>query len=176
MRKCLISLIPLLTGSSCLLPKILFISWCFLTACTALIEPWWIYSSLSTHLSPLSDICLLLECLPAIMATGSAQTDVKGSLNGSTDLYRSWFGPTAPRPPLRNYLLLTILTCFCPAYPVNILALVFSVMSRNSYDQGDYEGSRHLGKMALYVSIASIIIGILIITIFCAVHFSTKDV
>ncbi|XP_050965926.1 transmembrane protein 233-like [Labeo rohita] len=75
------------------------------------------------------------------MATSGSQTDVKGSLNGSMDLYHSWFGSTTPRPPLRNYLLLTILTCFCPAYPVNILALVFSVMSRNSYDQGDYDGS-----------------------------------
>ncbi|KAG1967035.1 transmembrane protein 233 [Pimephales promelas] len=110
------------------------------------------------------------------MAPAGSQTDVKGSLNGSMDLYNHWFGPTTPRPPLRNYLVLTILTCFCPAYPVNILALVFSVMSRNSYDQGDYDGSRRLGKMALYVSIASIIIGILIITIFCAVHFSTKHV
>ncbi|XP_016140164.1 transmembrane protein 233 [Sinocyclocheilus anshuiensis] len=110
------------------------------------------------------------------MATGGSQTDVKSSLNGSMDMHHSWFGSTTPRPPLRNYLLLTILTCFCPAYPVNILALVFSVMSRSSYDQGDYEGSRRLGRMALYVSIASIIIGILIITIFCAVHFSTKDV
>ncbi|TRY88718.1 hypothetical protein DNTS_029659 [Danionella cerebrum] len=99
----------------------------------------------------------------------------EASLAEDSDLFRSWFEPTTPRPPLRNYLLLTILTCFCPAYPVNILALVFSVMSRNSYDQGDYEGSRRLGKMALYVSTASIIIGLLIIAIFCAVHFSTKQ-
>uniref|UniRef100_A0A673FS43 Transmembrane protein 233 n=1 Tax=Sinocyclocheilus rhinocerous TaxID=307959 RepID=A0A673FS43_9TELE len=62
------------------------------------------------------------------MATGGSQTDVKSSLNGSMDVHHSWFGSTTPRPPLRNYLLLTILTCFCPAYPVNILALVFSVM------------------------------------------------
>ncbi|XP_067296407.1 transmembrane protein 233 [Pseudorasbora parva] len=110
------------------------------------------------------------------MAPGGSQTDVKDSLNGSIDLYHNWFGPSTPRPPLRNYLLLTILTCFCPAYPVNIIALVFSVMSRNSYDQGDYDGSRRLGKMALYVSIASIIIGILIISILFAMHFSTKRV
>ncbi|CDQ65611.1 unnamed protein product [Oncorhynchus mykiss] len=31
-------------------------------------------------------------------------------------------------PPLKNYVYLTILTCFCPAWPVNIVALVFSVL------------------------------------------------
>ncbi|XP_057179370.1 transmembrane protein 233-like isoform X2 [Triplophysa rosa] len=110
------------------------------------------------------------------MPLNGSQSVVKGSLDGSLDLYRTWFGPATQRPPLKNYLLLTILTCFCPAYPINIIALVFSIMSRNSYEQEDYEGSRRLGKMALYVSIASIIIGIIIITIFCAVHFTTKDV
>ncbi len=87
--------------------------------------------------SPHLNFCVLSECLPAIMATGGSHTDVKSSLNGSIDLYHSWFGSITPRPPLRNYLLLTILTCFCPAYPVNILALVFSVMvSQQSYVAG----------------------------------------
>uniref|UniRef100_A0A3B3WSD4 Uncharacterized protein n=1 Tax=Poecilia mexicana TaxID=48701 RepID=A0A3B3WSD4_9TELE len=76
-------------------------------------------------------------------------------------------------PPLRSYLCLTMLACFCPAYPVNIVALVFSVMSRNSYYQGDYDGSRRLGRSALYVSIASIIIGLLVIAVTCIVHFTT---
>ncbi|XP_055054070.1 transmembrane protein 233 [Misgurnus anguillicaudatus] len=110
------------------------------------------------------------------MALNGSQSDVKGSLNGNLDLYHTWFGPSPPRPPLKNYLLLTILTCFCPAYPINILALVFAVMSKNSYEQEDYEGSRRLGKVALYVSIASIIIGIIIIAIFFTVHFTTKAI
>nr|XP_057916469.1 transmembrane protein 233 [Doryrhamphus excisus] len=76
-------------------------------------------------------------------------------------------------PPLKSYLLLTMLTCLCPAYPVNIVALVCSVMSRSSYYNGDYDGSRRLGKNALYVAIASIIIGLLIIAIICTVHFTT---
>ncbi|XP_015221313.1 transmembrane protein 233 isoform X1 [Lepisosteus oculatus] len=75
--------------------------------------------------------------------------------------------------PPRNYLFLTIFTCFCPAYPVNIVALVFSVMSVNSYNQGDIEGSERLGRNALYVAIASIIIGLLVIAIYCTVHFTT---
>ncbi|VFV35381.1 transmembrane protein 233-like [Lynx pardinus] len=32
-----------------------------------------------------------------------------------------------PRP--KNYLWLAIVSCFCPAYPINIVAFVFSIMS-----------------------------------------------
>lgn len=35
-------------------------------------------------------------------------------------------GPPQPRP--KSYLLLSILSCFCPAYPINIVAFVFAVM------------------------------------------------
>ncbi|XP_012785986.2 transmembrane protein 233 isoform X1 [Ochotona princeps] len=79
----------------------------------------------------------------------------------------------APRP--RNYLWLTIIACFCPAYPINIVALVFSIMSQNSYNEGDFEGAKRLGRNAKWVAIASIIIGLLIIGISCAVHFTRKD-
>uniref|UniRef100_A0A8C8SXP7 Transmembrane protein 233 n=1 Tax=Pelusios castaneus TaxID=367368 RepID=A0A8C8SXP7_9SAUR len=78
---------------------------------------------------------------------------------------------TQPRP--RTYLALSIFSCFCPAYPVNIVAFVFSVMALNSYSQGDIEGSRRLGRNALWVAVASIIIGLLIIGIYCVVHFTT---
>ncbi|NWJ02306.1 TM233 protein, partial [Crypturellus undulatus] len=80
-------------------------------------------------------------------------------------------GPPHPRP--NNYLLLSILACFCPAYPVNIVSFVFAVMALNSYNQGDIEGSKRLGRNALWVAVASIIIGLVIIGIFCVVHFTT---
>ncbi|KAL2100167.1 hypothetical protein ACEWY4_004561 [Coilia grayii] len=109
-------------------------------------------------------------------APGMLRSDVKSSLNGSADLEQSWDGE-APSPPphLQSYLLLTIFTCFCPAYPVNIVALVFSLLSRNSYEIGDYDGSRRLGRKALHMGIASIIIGILIIIVFCTVHLTRLD-
>ncbi|XP_026877819.2 transmembrane protein 233 isoform X2 [Electrophorus electricus] len=75
-------------------------------------------------------------------------------------------------PPIRSYIFLTIFTCFCPAWPINIVALVFSLMK--SYDNEDYDGSQRLGRVALYIAIASIIIGLLIITVFCVVHFTTN--
>ncbi|XP_044204432.1 transmembrane protein 233-like [Thunnus albacares] len=109
------------------------------------------------------------------MALGVFNSQGKSSLSGSTSFDHSSIEEQEPPPPLRSYLCLTIFTCFCPAHPVNIVALVFSIMSRNSYYDGDYDGSRRLGKNALYVAIASIIIGLLIVAITCIVHFTTMD-
>ncbi|KAM9362219.1 transmembrane protein 233-like [Symphorus nematophorus] len=107
------------------------------------------------------------------MALAVLNPQVKSSLSGSAFLDRASIEEQEPPPPLRSYLCLTIFTCFCPAYPINIVALVFSIMSRNSYYYGDYDGSRRLGRNALYVAVASIIIGLLIIAITCIVHFTT---
>ncbi|KAM8755959.1 transmembrane protein 233 [Acanthopagrus schlegelii] len=109
------------------------------------------------------------------MALGVLNPQVKSSLSGSVFFDRGSIVEQEPPPPLRSYLCLTIFTCFCPAYPVNIVALVFSIMSRNSYYQGDFDGSMRLGRNALYVAVASIIIGLLIIAITCIVHFTTMD-
>ncbi|XP_016852080.1 transmembrane protein 233 [Anolis carolinensis] len=73
----------------------------------------------------------------------------------------------------KSYLWLSIFSCFCPAYPINIVAFVFSVMALNSYTQGDIEGSKRLGHIALLVAIASILIGLVMIGIICIVHFTT---
>uniref|UniRef100_A0A8C6WSK2 Transmembrane protein 233 n=1 Tax=Neogobius melanostomus TaxID=47308 RepID=A0A8C6WSK2_9GOBI len=80
--------------------------------------------------------------------------------------------PQAP-PPLRTYLWLSILVCFCPAFPVNLLGLVFSVMSRRSYEQGDFDGSKRLGRNALWMGVASVLIGIAIIATSLSVRFGT---
>ncbi|XP_028303155.1 transmembrane protein 233 [Gouania willdenowi] len=107
------------------------------------------------------------------MALSGLNSQVKSSLSGSAFYDHE---DQEPPPPLHSHLCLVIFACFCPAYPVNIVALVFSIMCRYSYYQGDYDGSRRLGKNALYVAVASIIIGIVIITITCIVHFTTMDI
>uniref|UniRef100_A0A672G667 Proline-rich transmembrane protein 2 n=1 Tax=Salarias fasciatus TaxID=181472 RepID=A0A672G667_SALFA len=63
----------------------------------------------------------------------------------------------------RDYLLLAILSCFCPLWPINIVALTFSVMSRNSLQQGNVDGARRLGRNAMILSVVSILGGIAII-------------
>ncbi|XP_062272101.1 transmembrane protein 233-like [Scomber scombrus] len=107
------------------------------------------------------------------MALEVLNPQVKSSLSGSAFLNHSSVEEQETLPPLRSYLCLTIFTCFCPAHPVNIVALVFSIMSRISYYRGDYDDSRRLGRNALYVAVASIIIGLVIIATTCIVHFTT---
>ncbi|KAI7800788.1 trafficking regulator of GLUT4 1 [Triplophysa rosa] len=69
----------------------------------------------------------------------------------------------------KDYLMLVILSCFCPVWPLSIVALVYSIMSRNSLQQGDMDGARRLGRLARLLSCFSIILGLLIIIIYVVV-------
>ncbi|XP_069021674.1 proline-rich transmembrane protein 2 [Embiotoca jacksoni] len=71
----------------------------------------------------------------------------------------------------RDYLLLAILSCFCPLWPINIVALTFSVMSRNSLQQGNIDGARRLGRNAMLLSVVSILGGIAIIAAAIALNW-----
>ncbi|KAJ8342225.1 hypothetical protein SKAU_G00321530 [Synaphobranchus kaupii] len=89
-------------------------------------------------------------------------------------LSRSSLGNTVKeQPPPRDYLILVILSCFCPVWPVSIVALVYSVMSRSSLAQGDVDGARRLGRVARFISITAITIGVLLITI-CTIITNLK--
>ncbi|KAF3692834.1 Tumor suppressor candidate 5 -like protein Dispanin subfamily B member 1 [Channa argus] len=72
-----------------------------------------------------------------------------------------------PKP--RDYLILVIISCFCPVWPVSIVALVYSIMSRNSLQAGDMDGARRLGRLARLLSIVSIILGIIIIVVYISI-------
>lgn len=75
-----------------------------------------------------------------------------------------------PKP--KDYLILVILSCFCPVWPVSIVALVYSIMSRNSLQVGDIDGARRLGRLARLLSIVSIILGVVIIVVYVSVSVS----
>uniref|UniRef100_H3AL46 Proline-rich transmembrane protein 2 n=1 Tax=Latimeria chalumnae TaxID=7897 RepID=H3AL46_LATCH len=73
----------------------------------------------------------------------------------------------------RDYLVIAILSCFCPIWPINIVAFVYSVMSRNSLQQGDTDGARRLGRVAKLLSIVAIVGGLLIIAASCIINFGS---
>ncbi|KAG9350006.1 hypothetical protein JZ751_026359, partial [Albula glossodonta] len=70
---------------------------------------------------------------------------------------------TGDRSKPRDYLILAILACFCPAWPINIVGFAYSVMSRNSLQQGNVDGARRLGRVAKLLSVVSLVGGVLII-------------
>ncbi|XP_070761193.1 transmembrane protein 233 [Enoplosus armatus] len=100
--------------------------------------------------------------------------NTRPSLDGSAGVLKNREAQQIP--PLRNYLCLTMFTCFCPAWPINIVALVFSVLAQKSYDEEDYDGSKRLAQKALHLGIASFIIGLVSITAYTVVHFATHVV
>lgn len=67
--------------------------------------------------------------LTSPMSQYASRSDSKGALDSSSPEANTEDDKTEedlPEP--KNYLWLTIVACFCPAYPVNIVALVFSIM------------------------------------------------
>lgn len=72
----------------------------------------------------------------------------------------------------KDYLILAIASCFCPVWPLNLIPLIFSIMSRSSVQQGDLDGARRLGRLARMLSITFIIMGIIIIIVATTVNFT----
>ncbi|XP_062965884.1 trafficking regulator of GLUT4 1 [Cynocephalus volans] len=74
----------------------------------------------------------------------------------------------------KDYLILAIATCFCPVWPLNLIPLIFSIMSRSSVQQGDLDGARRLGRLARLLSITFIVMGTVIIIVAVTVNFTVQ--
>uniref|UniRef100_A0AAY4C1F7 Proline-rich transmembrane protein 2 n=1 Tax=Denticeps clupeoides TaxID=299321 RepID=A0AAY4C1F7_9TELE len=82
-------------------------------------------------------------------------------------------GPVDAAKP-NDYLILAILSCFCPLWPINIVGLTFSLMSRNSLQQGNLDGARRLGRNAKVLSILSLVGGVCIIAAAIGLNWGRK--
>ncbi|XP_053118900.1 proline-rich transmembrane protein 2 [Hemicordylus capensis] len=71
----------------------------------------------------------------------------------------------------RDYIFIAALSCFCPIWPINIVAFVYSVMSRISFQQGDVDGARRLARVAKLLSIVALVGGVLIIVAAFGINF-----
>ncbi|KAM8837913.1 uncharacterized protein prrt2 [Spinachia spinachia] len=79
--------------------------------------------------------------------------------------------PPIDRSKVKDYLLLSVLACFCPVWPINIVGFVYAVMSKNSLEQGNLDGAVRLGRVAKMLSVVSLVGGALII-IACIVNLA----
>uniref|UniRef100_A0A3Q3BI26 Proline-rich transmembrane protein 2 n=1 Tax=Kryptolebias marmoratus TaxID=37003 RepID=A0A3Q3BI26_KRYMA len=80
--------------------------------------------------------------------------------------------PPLDRTKVKDYLLLSVLACFCPVWPINIVGFVYSIMSKNSLEQGNLDGAVRLGRVAKMLSMVSLVGGTVII-IACIVNLAT---
>nr|XP_026259174.1 transmembrane protein 233 isoform X2 [Urocitellus parryii] len=71
------------------------------------------------------------------MSQYGPSSDFKEALDSSPEANAEDEKTEEDMPMPKNYLWLTIVSCFCPAYPINIVALVFSIM------QGLQESGSH---------------------------------
>uniref|UniRef100_A0A3P9QIU8 Proline-rich transmembrane protein 2 n=1 Tax=Poecilia reticulata TaxID=8081 RepID=A0A3P9QIU8_POERE len=81
--------------------------------------------------------------------------------------------PPLDRTKVKDYLLLSVLACFCPVWPINIVGFVYSIMSKNSLEQGNLDGAVRLGRVAKMLSIVSLVGGMVII-IACIVNLASE--
>lgn len=79
--------------------------------------------------------------------------------------------PPLDRTKVKDYLLLSVLACFCPVWPINIVGFVYSIMSKNSLEQGNLDGAVRLGRVAKMLAIVSLVGGTVII-IACIVNLA----
>lgn len=71
------------------------------------------------------------------MSALPAGADIKRALENSPETNIEDELPDGqPQPRPKNYLLLSILSCFCPAYPINIVGFVFAVMVSSTSSSG----------------------------------------
>ncbi|XP_004076211.1 tumor suppressor candidate 5 homolog [Oryzias latipes] len=80
--------------------------------------------------------------------------------------------PPGPQPP--SYLWLAVLSCFCPAVPLNVCALWYSNVSKSVLQTGDVEGARKYGRLSMLLSILAILLGVAVI-IFIAYTIETAN-
>ncbi|MEQ2273337.1 hypothetical protein XENORESO_002816 [Xenotaenia resolanae] len=69
--------------------------------------------------------------------------------------------PLGSTPP--SYLWLAVLSCFCPAVPLNICALWYANVSRSVLHTGDIEGARKYGRLSMLLSGLAILLGVAVI-------------
>lgn len=96
--------------------------------------------------------------------TGSPRPSLTRQPSAATDA-----GLDGSKP--NDYLIWAILACLCPVWPINIVGLTFSVMSRNSLQQGNVDGARRLGRNAKILSIVSLVGGIIIIIVTIVINW-----
>uniref|UniRef100_A0A8C6UQQ0 Proline-rich transmembrane protein 2 n=1 Tax=Neogobius melanostomus TaxID=47308 RepID=A0A8C6UQQ0_9GOBI len=83
--------------------------------------------------------------------------------------------PPLDRTKVKDYLLLSVLACFCPVWPINIVGFVYSIMVSIVHSPGarNLDGAVRLGRVAKMLAMVSLVGGTVII-IACIVNLASE--
>ncbi|XP_055036940.1 trafficking regulator of GLUT4 (SLC2A4) 1b [Misgurnus anguillicaudatus] len=86
-----------------------------------------------------------------------------GPLSPSRASFSRASSPTPGEPEPHSFIWLAVISCFCPAVPINVFALYFAHMARSMIQAKDYDGGKRLGRLSLLLSVVSIFVGLAIV-------------
>ncbi|KAK3555140.1 hypothetical protein QTP86_010004 [Hemibagrus guttatus] len=104
-----------------------------------------------------------VKSLKSLKSLSVEQNSYKSTGTGSIQTPPRSPAPERNEPEPRSYMWLALFSCFCPALPLNVIALYFSHASRSMTQAKDYDGARRLGRRSLLFSIMAIAVGLSII-------------
>ncbi|MCI4386359.1 hypothetical protein PGIGA_G00061490 [Pangasianodon gigas] len=104
-----------------------------------------------------------VKSLKSLKSLSAEQNSHKSTGTGSVQSLPRSPAPERTEPEPRNYMWLALFSCFCPALPLNVIALYFSHASRSMTQANDFDGARRLGRRSLLFSIMAIAVGLSII-------------
>ncbi|XP_017348553.1 trafficking regulator of GLUT4 (SLC2A4) 1b [Ictalurus punctatus] len=104
-----------------------------------------------------------VKSLKSLRSLNVEQNSYKSTGTGSVQSLPRSPAPERTEPEPRSYMWLALFSCFCPALPLNAIALYFSHASRSMTQANDYDGARRLGQRSLLFSVLAIAVGLSII-------------
>ncbi|XP_059382716.1 transmembrane protein 233-like [Carassius carassius] len=105
----------------------------------------------------------LVKCFEAEQTVVNVAPEPSSPSRVSFSRFSRASSPTpAEREPC-SFMWVAVISCFCPAVPINLFAIYFAHMSRTMIEAEDYDGARRLGRLSLLLSIVSIVVGLAIV-------------
>ncbi|XP_044134613.1 dispanin subfamily A member 2b-like [Bufo gargarizans] len=80
-------------------------------------------------------------------------------------------GPASYRAPQKDYLIWSIVNLICCCLPLGIVALLFSIKTRDACHQNDTALANRNSRTAFNLNIAATVIGVIIIIISVVLYF-----
>nr|DBA15750.1 TPA: hypothetical protein GDO54_003218 [Pyxicephalus adspersus] len=75
----------------------------------------------------------------------------------------------------KDYLVWSIFSLVCCFCPIGVAALLFSIKSRDANNKNEADVAAKYSRIAFYLNIAALVLGIIMIIVFTAITISARQ-